>query len=259
MILFDTHCHLDDTAFDGDRDAVFARARNAGVGAFLNPAYDLASSARAAALAGAHDDVWAAAGIHPNDAQEADAQGLLRLDELLRAPRVVALGEIGLDYHWKRHSPVVARRAFSDQIGLARAAGKPVIVHCREAMADVLATLSEVNTGTSAVPVLLHAFSGDEEQARESLRRGYLLGIGGPLTYPKAETLRRIAASAPLSQIVLETDAPYLSPQPFRGRRNEPAHMTGVAERLAALRGVPVDEIAETTTANARRLLGLKV
>lgn len=257
MNLFDTHCHLDVADFDGDREAVFARAREAGVVAFLNPAYDLASSARAAALAAERGDVWAAVGIHPNGAHEANPDGLNRLEGLLRAPRVVALGEIGLDYHWNSHAPEVARRAFADQIVIARAAAKPIIIHCREAMADTLATLADANRGASAVPVLLHAFSGDEDQALEALRRGYTLGLGGPLTYRKAEALRRIAAAAPLGQIVLETDAPYLSPHPFRGQRNEPARVALVAERLAAVRGVTADAVAEATTATARRFFGL--
>ncbi len=249
--LFDTHCHLDLDVYDVDRDEVYARATRAGVVRFLNPAFDMASSARAVARATQREDTWAAVGIHPNAAGDLDAEALAALRALAAHPRVVAIGEIGLDYHWNSVPPDVARTAFERQIALAQELGKPIIIHCRDAMADVLDILAAVNCGKNQVPVLLHAFSGDADQARVAVERGYRIGIGGPLTYKRAEDLRATAARLPLGAIVLETDAPYLTPEPYRGRRNEPGHVALIAARLAALRGIDLAELAELTTATA--------
>lgn len=257
MDLFDTHCHLDLDVYDGDRDEVFARAKAANVRFFVNPAFDLSSSARAAALAAVRNDTWAAVGIHPNAAGALDATALSALRALAAHPRVVAIGEIGLDYHWNSFPADVARATFVRQIELAQALRKPIIIHCRDAMADVLAILAEVNDGRDQVPVLLHAFSGDSDQARIAVERGWLIGIGGPLTYKRSEALRAIASSAPLGSIVLETDSPYLTPEPFRGRRNEPSHVAEVAARLASLRGIDPAEIASKTSANAFKFFNI--
>lgn len=257
MELFDTHCHLDLDVYDVDRNAVLARAHAAGVGRFVNPAFDLASSVRAAALAGQREDTWATVGIHPNSAGEVDDAVLAALRAMAGQPRVVAIGEIGLDYHWNRFPPDIARSAFARQIGLARELRMPIIIHCRDAMADVLDVLAAANQGDDAVPVLLHAFSGDSDQARIAIERGYLIGLGGPLTYKRADDLRAVACSVPLTSIVLETDAPYLSPHPFRGKRNEPCHVVDVAVRLAEIRGVDLSEIARQTTANADRFFNI--
>ena len=251
MELFDTHCHLDLDVYAGDRDEVYARAARAGIVRFLNPAFDMASSARAVALAMQREDTWAAVGIHPNAAGDLDAAALAALRALAAHPRVVAIGEIGLDYHWNSVTPEVARTAFERQIELAQELGKPIIIHCRDAMADVLDILAAANGGQNQVPVLLHAFSGDADQARIAVERGYRIGIGGPLTYKRADVLRATAANLPLRAIVLETDSPYLTPEPFRGRRNEPGHVALVATRLAALHGIDLAELASLTTANA--------
>jgi len=255
--LFDTHCHLDLDVYDGDRDEVFARANAAGVHYFLNPAFDMASSARAAALAASRRDTWAAVGIHPNAAGDLNDGALADLRALAGQPRVVAIGEIGLDYHWNSFAPSVARTAFVRQIELAQAMRKPILIHCRDAMADVLDALAVANRGDEAVPVLLHAFSGDELQARIAVERGYLIGLGGPLTYKRADALRAIACWVPLGSIVLETDSPYLSPHPFRGRRNEPRHVADVAARLAAIRGIDPSELGLQTTLNALRFFNI--
>jgi len=252
-MLFDTHCHLDLPVFDGDREDVFARARAAGVGLFLNPAFDLASSERAVALADARPDVLAAVGIHPNDADALDA-AWDRLRELAGHPRVAAIGEIGLDYHWDRASRAAQARAFVRQLGLARDLGLPVIIHCRDAHQD---TLDLLHRHADGLAVLLHAFSGDAAIARRALDAGYTLGIGGPVTYKKAEALRQAAADAPLDQLVLETDAPYLPPHPHRGARNEPAYLALISERVSQVRGVSLADIAAATTGAARRLFGL--
>lgn len=257
MDLFDTHCHLDLDVYDGDRDEVFARAHAEGVKYFLNPAFDMASSARAAALAATRLDTWAAVGIHPNAAGDLNDAALAGLRALAAQPRVVAIGEIGLDYHWNSYPPDVARAAFVGQIELARDLRMPILIHCRDAMADVLDTLASANRADDAVPVLLHAFSGDETQARIAVERGYVIGLGGPLTYKRADALRAIACWVPLESIVLETDSPYLAPQPFRGRRNEPRHVADVAAHLAAIRGIDPSELRLQTTLNARRFFNI--
>jgi TatD DNase family protein len=274
-VLFDTHCHLDVAAFDEDRDAVFARAHEAGVTWFLNPAYDLESSRRAVALAQAREDVVAAVGVHPNDAGEF---GLATLDELRRfadqrfpphpdshrdvppLPQrerelVVAIGEIGLDYHWKTVPPEQQAEAFIAQLQLARELNLPVIIHCRDAYDDCLEILREHGRGLSLV---LHSFAGKMAYLRAALELGYHIGVGGPLTYPSAHTLRDCVKAAPIERIVLETDAPYLAPQGWRGKRNEPAYLSPVAERLADVKSMSLDDIARITSDNARRLFRLE-
>ncbi len=256
-MLFDTHCHLDTELFDADRDDVFARAYAAGVTQFLNPAYDLASSRRAAQLANGRADVVAAVGLHPNDIGHLDDACMSQLETLAATERVVAIGEIGLDYHWDTHPRPLQRAGFVRQFALAQRLQLPVIIHCRDAYDDLMETLAEIDVGTTAqprVPVLLHSFAGKPAHARAAIAQGYFLGIGGPLTYKNAHTLRDVVQSVPLTQLVLETDAPYLPPIPHRGQRNEPAYMRLVAEHLATLLHMPLDELAQVTTANAKRL-----
>ncbi len=276
-MLFDTHCHLDTPAFDTDRDDVFARAYANGVVRFLNPAFDLASSQRAAALAQAREDVVCAVGIHPNDigsltSGSLNAECLTELKALAQASRkVVAIGEVGLDYHWDSFPRQQQREGFVQQIELAQELGLPVIIHCRDAAkpagayADCLEILavhspppqpSPVGTGEGA-GVLLHSFAGSPAEARFAFDRGWYIGVGGPITYKKAHELREIVKRAPLEQIVLETDAPYLTPEPHRGQRNEPAQVRLVARKVAELRGMSLEEIAHITFTNAQRLFGL--
>jgi TatD DNase family protein len=223
----------------------------------LDDTYNASPHAVHSALAAARNDTWAAVGIHPNAAGALDATALAALRALAAHPRVVAIGEIGLDYHWNSFPADVARATFVRQIELAQTLRKPIIIHCRDAMADVLSILAEVNDSRDQVPVLLHAFSGDADQARIAVERGWLIGIGGPLTYKRSEALRAIASRAPLGSIVLETDSPYLTPEPFRGRRNEPSHVAEVAARLASLRGIDPAEIASKTSANALKFFNI--
>lgn len=256
-MLFDTHCHLDTTAFDADRDDVFARAHAAGLSCFLNPAYDLASSHRAVALAQVRADTYAAVGLHPNDIGHLSADCLSELAALATAKRVVAIGEIGLDYHWDTQPRPVQRAGFIQQFELAQRLQLPVIIHCRDAYDDLMETLAEIDIDTPEqprVPVLLHSFAGKPAHARAAIAQGYFLGIGGPLTYKNAHTLRDIVKSVPIQQLVLETDAPYLPPIPHRGQRNEPAYMRLVAEQLAQLLETSLEELAKVTSANAQRL-----
>ncbi len=254
-MLVDTHAHLHDPAFDADRAAVIARARAAGVAGFLNIGTDVPTAEAAVALAAAEPDIYAAVGIHPHDASAADATALARIATLARAPRVVAIGEIGLDYY-RDHSPRPAQRAaLVAQLQLARAVRKPVLLHCREAHADLLEVCAA--EGVDAVGGILHCFSGDLAVARRGIDLGLLISIAGPVTYPSARRLAEVVRVLPLDRLVIETDCPYLPPQPWRGQRNEPAYLPVTAARVAELLGVPAETVAAATTANATRLLAL--
>ncbi len=252
MTLVDSHCHLDDKQFDADRDAAIERARAAGVDRMLaigtgNGPPDLESGIR---LADAHPFLYATAGVHPHDASKADTAAFARLPRLLQHPKVVAVGEIGLDYHYNLSPPEVQREVFRRQLALALEAGKPVIIHTREAWADTINALREsgVNRG------VFHCFSGGPEEAREALDMGFHLAFGGVITFPKAEGVRQAARETPDDRLLVETDAPYLAPVPHRGKRNEPAFLVDTVRRLAELRGVTPERIAEITTHNFEQL-----
>ena len=237
--------------FDADRDAVLDRAREAGVGRILVPGVDLPSSRRAVKLAEAHPEVFAAVGFHPHDADKLGEKELKELRELAAHPKVKAIGEIGLDYY-RDHSPRdVQRAAFRLQLDLAAELDLPVIIHNREAYADVMAALSEWNGNRGGV---LHSYSGDRTQMSAALELGFLLGLTGPITFPKADEMRAVAASAPLDKLLIETDAPYLTPSPHRGRRNEPAYVRYVAQKLADARGEELQTVITQTGANAAEL-----
>lgn len=245
--LFDTHLHLDDEAFDADRESVLARARGAGVRGCVCVGTSLASSRRAIALAEAHADVYAAVAIHPHDAADATPEALEALAGLARHPRVVAIGETGLDFY-RHFAPREAQeRAFRAHLTLAADLRLPVIVHNRDAHVEVLRVLTE----TAPPRVIMHCFSGSVELARVCLDRGYYLGLGGPVTYRNARRALEVARFVPPDRLVLETDAPYLPPEPHRGRRNEPAYLPLIAWAVAHARGVAAGTVAELTTGNA--------
>lgn len=249
--LVDTHCHLDFEQFEADREAVLQAARAAGVVRVLIPAVDLPTSRRAVELAERYPEVRAAVGVHPNYTQGFSGETLAELRDLAQHPKVDAVGEIGIDLYWKTVTLIEQTHAFRAQLALAQELGRPVIIHDREAHAPVLAELS---AAAPAAGVVLHSFSGDQAMAETALAAGYYLGVDGPLTYKKNEALRAIFTAAPADRILIETDAPYLTPQARRGSRNEPAFVRYVAEKLAEIRGQPLAEIAAQTTTNAARL-----
>lgn len=260
MHLIDTHAHLDAEKFDGDRDEVIARARESGVEAIVCPAVTAASSEAVVRLAESHDGLFAAVGIQPNCAAEAAPGDWDRVVALAGHPRVVAVGETGLDCHWDFTPIEVQRDYFDRHLQLAQEHGLPVAIHCREAEADVLPMLREA-VARGPLPGVMHAFSGDRSFAEACLDLGLYVSFVGSVTYTnkKFRPLRDAAPVVPDDRVVLETDAPYLIPQPLRGRRprNEPAHLMHTAECLAELRGQSVEELAAQTTANARRLFRL--
>lgn len=246
----DTHCHFDFPAFDLDREAALQRAQAAGVTRLVIPGTDLETSRRAVALAERYPGIYAAVGVHPNSADNFSPNVLSEIRILAKHPKVVGIGEIGIDLYWRKVSLMAQKEAFRHQIRLANELGKPIIVHDRDAHAEVMQALREQRPIMGAV---LHSFSGDQAMADAALALGFYLGVDGPLTYKKSEALRAIFAAAPLDRILIETDAPYLTPHPHRGQRNEPAYVRLVAEKLAEIRKTTLEGIATATTQNAER------
>lgn len=262
MLLIDTHCHLDFDAFDGIRDEVIREAFDAGVTRIVNPGTDLERSRAAVALADTYPGVVAAVGVHPGSTADFVPAMLDEVRALADHPKVVAIGEIGLDYHWDDSPRDVQRAAFEAQLALAAALSLPVIVHNRDASEDVIdvlaAWVSTLPPALRARPGVLHSFSAPQAIADRALDLGFYLGFTGPITFKNADDLRHVAARVPDDRILVETDAPFLTPHPYRGKRpNRPAYVRFVAERLAALRLVPEDTFAAQSTANAERLFAL--
>jgi TatD DNase family protein len=263
-MLVDTHAHLDHPRFDGDREAVLDRAQQAGVAAIVTIGADLASSRQAVELAARHGPVYAAVGMHPHDAKNLDGATLAELRRLGQQPKVVAVGEIGLDFYRDLSPREVQRRAFQAQLAWAAKLGKPVIIHDRDAHQPVMDILVDWAAGLSGSHLegrlgVLHTFSGDQLMAERAMELGFYISISGPVTYHNARQLPDIVRTLPLNRLLVETDCPFLAPHPFRGKRNEPAYVRLVAEQVATLKGISLDELARATTANAQRLFGFEV
>ncbi len=253
--LVDTHAHLDGERFAGEVAAVIARAAAAGVSRILTVGCDLASSRASVALAEAHAEIYAAVGIHPHDALSVDAAALEELRELAAHPKVVAIGETGLDFYRDRAPRAAQAQAFAAQIRLARELGKPLIVHDRDAHDEILATLR--TEGAAEAGGVLHCFSGDVAMAKACLEFGFYLSIAGPVTYPKNEELRDVVRAVSVDRLLVETDCPYLAPQSARGKRNEPALVRETAAKIAQVKGLTLDDVARVTTLNAFTLFGI--
>lgn len=264
-MLIDSHCHLDFSKFDRDRETVVQRAREAGVEFIINPGYNLESSRRAVALTERYPEVYAAVGVHPHEAKTVTDEVIAELRLLAAQPKVVAIGEIGLDFYRDLSPRDVQRRVFRQQLALATELDLPVIVHDREAHSEVMAILagylkfqtSNLKVGDSELKGVLHAFSGDRAMAEKVFDLGFCLGIAGPVTFRNARRLRALVRGLPLKRLLIETDAPYLAPHPYRGKRNEPARVALVAAAVAELHGVGKTEVGEQTAAAARQLFGL--
>lgn len=257
MQLVDSHCHLDDAQFDADRESVINRARDAGLKYMLaigtgNGPPDLEVALR---VVEAYSPVYATVGVHPNDALKIGPSTFHDLERLLQHPKVKALGEIGLDYHWgvpkESQHPIFLR-----QLEIAAGAHMPVVIHTRDAWADTVEAL-RTHWAPTGLACIMHCFTGDAEQAEECLKLGFYLAFGGVTTFPKAAQIREAARITPADRLLLETDAPYLAPVPHRGKRNEPAFVAHTAQVVAAVRDVAVEELAAQTTANFERLFQL--
>ncbi|MBR1585014.1 MAG: TatD family hydrolase [Clostridia bacterium] len=251
MNVFDTHCHLDDEKFDEDREEAYQRMIDAGVARCVCVGSDLATSRRSLAFAKAHDAVYAAVGVHPHEAKDAAPGYLDELASLLKERKAVALGEIGLDYYYDFSPRDVQKRVMAEQIDLAVALDVPVIFHIRDAhgdMVDFFRARKKLPDG------IIHCFSGSPEIAREYGKMGFYISFAGPLTFKKAPHLWEAAKTVPIDRLLVETDSPYLAPEPKRGRRNEPANVVWVLKKLAELRGLPEEDMAAITWENACRV-----
>jgi TatD DNase family protein len=267
-MLTDTHSHLDFRDYKNDLEDVLVRAKGAEVERILNPGVDLQSSQAAVCLAGNHPMVFAGVGVHPNEALSWDDSSPGDMKKLAKHPKVRAIGEIGLDYYRDRSPRKVQEKVFRQQLELATELGLPVIIHTRDgrnrstlAIQDVINILSQwVNELYNQAnplyenPGVLHSYSGDEEFAQQATDLGFMIGITGPVTYKNAQSLQTVVKSIPLENILIETDAPFLTPHPFRGKRNEPAYVRFVAERIAKIRNTTFEEVASATKKNSKRL-----
>jgi TatD DNase family protein len=258
-MLIDTHTHLDDTRYNEDREAMIARAREAGVDTFITIGCDLATSKAAVELADRYPFVYASIGVHPHEVRHIDDGWYDEFRRLARNPKVVAFGEIGLDYHYNHSPPKQQRERFREQILLARELKLPVVIHTREAQEDTIAILKEELAAD--VGGVFHCFTGDAWLAKDGLDLGFHLSFSGVVTFQNATMLREIVKTVPMDRLLIETDCPYLTPAPHRGKRNEPAYVRLVAETIASVKSaaspVSVDEIGRLTSANARRLFKL--
>jgi TatD DNase family protein len=259
--LIDTHCHLDFDAFVADREEVLSRALESGVERILNPGIDLKSSREAVHLADTYPQVFAAVGIHPNSAQNWDENTLDELRDLASHPKVVAIGEIGLDYYRDYTPHDLQQSVFRRQLGLAAELDLPVVIHNRQSTTDLLriladwcAALGEPRSSLRKRPGVLHSFSEAYTAAQEALALNFFIGFTGPVTFSNAGELRETAAEVPLDRLLVETDAPFLTPHPKRGKRNEPAYVRFVAEKISEIKKLPFELVAATTSANADRL-----
>lgn len=253
--LFDSHCHLEDERFVGEVDGALARMAQAGVLRCILAGSDIPTSEKIAGIAQAHANVFGVVGVHPHEAKTFDAQTLSTLLTMLSQTRIVGVGEIGLDYHYDHSPRDVQRDVFAKQLDFAYEQGVPAVFHVREAHGDV----TDIFRAHSArLPAgVLHCFTGSVESAREYLRMGFYISLSGSVTFQNAHHLHEVARYVPLDRLLVETDSPYLAPVPMRGQRNEPAYVRFVAQKIAQLREIPLDEVIANATANTERLYGL--
>lgn len=255
-MLIDTHTHLDSPKFDNDREAVIARAVEAGVGKMINIGFDRETIPTTMALADRYDFIYAAVGWHPVESIQMREGDLEWIEELCKHEKVVAIGEIGLDYHWDTSPKEVQHRVFREQIRLARKIGKPIVIHNRDAHEDIVRILREEKA--SEVGGVMHCFSGSWETAKQCLDMNFYISFGGPVTFKNARVPKEVLAKVPLDRILVETDAPYLAPEPYRGKRNESGHVVYVAEAAAEIVGISRNELETITTENAKNCFGFR-
>lgn len=254
-MLFDTHVHLNDEQFEEDLEEVIGRAQAEGVSHMVVVGFDRPTITRAMELAEAYDFIFACVGWHPVDAIDMTDEDLAWIEELAAHPKVVAIGEMGLDYHWDKSPKDVQKDVFRRQIRLAKKVKLPIVIHNRDATADVVEILRE--EGAGEIGGIMHCYSGSVEVAKECLDMNFYISLGGPVTFKNAKKPKEVAEAVPLEKLLIETDCPYLAPHPYRGKRNEPAYVKLVAEQIAELKGLAYEEVAEATTENAKRLFGI--
>ncbi|KPL58085.1 TatD family hydrolase [Rossellomorea vietnamensis] len=255
-MLFDTHVHLNAEQFDEDLEEVLSRAKEAGVEKMVVVGFDRPTINRAMELIGQYDFLYAAIGWHPVDAIDMNDEDLTWIEELSQHPKVVAIGEMGLDYHWDKSPKDVQKEVFRKQIQLAKKVKLPIVIHNREATQDIVDILRE--EGAEEVGGIMHCFSGSPEIAQECVEMNFYISLGGPVTFKNAKKPKDVAKEIPLEKLLIETDCPYLAPHPYRGKRNEPAYVKLVAEQIAELKEVSLEEVEKITTENAMKLFNIK-
>ena len=254
-MLFDTHVHLNADQFKEDVEDVIERAKDTGVSRMVVVGFDRLTITRAMELVEKYDELYAAVGWHPVDAIDMKDEDLEWIEELAAHPKVVALGEMGLDYHWDKSPKDVQKEVFRRQIRLAKKVQLPIVIHNREATQDIVDILKE--EGASEVGGIMHCFSGSPETALECVNMNFYISLGGPVTFKNAKKPKEVAEAVPLEKLLIETDCPYLAPHPYRGKRNEPAYVKRVAEEIAALKNLSYEEVAHVTMKNANTLFQL--
>ncbi|CAH0311905.1 MULTISPECIES: TatD family hydrolase [Bacillaceae] len=254
-MLFDTHVHVNAEQFNEDLEEVIERAKEAGVNNMVVVGFDRPTIIRAMELIEAYDFMYAAVGWHPVDAIDMTEEDLQWIEELSNHPKVVAIGEMGLDYHWDKSPKDVQMEVFRKQIRLAKKVGLPIIIHNREATADIVNILKEEEA--SRVGGIMHCFSGSAETALECINMNFYISLGGPVTFKNAKKPKEVAAAVPLDRLLIETDCPYLAPHPYRGKRNEPSYVKLVAEQIAEIKQLTIEEVSQATTENAKKLFGI--
>ncbi|WP_416829545.1 TatD family hydrolase [Ectobacillus polymachus] len=255
-MLFDTHAHLNDEQYAEDVEQVIKHAREAGVSNLVVVGFDDVTILKAIELAQTYDFIYAAVGWHPVDAIDMKEEHLQWIEQLAAHPKVVALGEMGLDYHWDKSPKEVQQEVFRKQIRLARKVKLPIIIHTRDAIEDTITILKEEHA--EEVGGIMHCFSGSVETAKICVEMNFLISLGGPVTFKNAKKPKEVAAEIPIEKLLIETDCPYLAPHPYRGKRNEPAYVKLVAEEIAMLKGVTYEEVASITTENAKNFFGIR-
>ena len=252
-MFFDTHAHYDDERYDGDRDLLLESMRESGVSLILNAGSSVENSRRGLQIAEKYPFVYASVGVHPHDAKEMDENSIFELLELSKHQKALAIGEIGLDYHYNLSPEETQKQRFREQLELARETNLPVIIHEREAFADVMEILADF----SDLRGVFHCFSGDRDAAKRVLDMGWMLSFTGVVTFKKAAISLDVATYVPIERLMLETDAPYLSPEPLRGKRNDSRNLIHIAKKLAEARGITVEELAAMTMDNGKRFFGV--
>ena len=254
-MIFDTHAHYDDRQFEEDRAELLGSMQEQGVGMIVDAGSDIASWDKIRQLTEQYPFIYGAIGVHPDEVGELDEEKMQRMEKLLSGEKMVAVGEIGLDYYWDKEKRDLQKKWFIRQLELARQLDLPVIIHSREAAADTMEIMKQHAKGLDGV---IHCFSYSPEQAKEYVKMGFYLGIGGVVTFKNAKKLKEVVQEIPLEALVLETDSPYLAPVPHRGKRNNSQNLVYVAEEIAALKGVSYEEVVRQTTENAKKLYRLE-
>lgn len=254
-MIIDTHAHYDDEQFDEDRESLLAKMKNAGIGIIVNAGSTISSWEKIRKLTKEYPFIYGAVGVHPDEAGTLNEEQMARMSVFLDEEKIVALGEIGLDYYWDKESRDLQKKWFIRQLDLAREKNMPVIIHSREAAADTMETMKRHAAGMKAV---IHCYSYSAEMAKEYVKMGYYIGVGGVVTFKNAKKLKETVQEIPLSSIVLETDCPYLAPVPYRGKRNCSLYLSYVAEEIAKLKGISAEEVVRQTEINSRDLYNLQ-